>query len=120
MVADLRKCYSEDDLPTAPWRFPLSFIPFLVFYVFFSKVRISQKVTIACNGFCLLRHTKIWLARDIISYSGTMFSHVLVCTLLLRDYSLGQMAFAVFQALFAITQLLCHVSALLTSAYKQA
>ena len=30
MAADLRKCYSEDDLPTAPWRFPLSFIPFLV------------------------------------------------------------------------------------------
>ena len=65
MEADLRKCYSEDDLPTAPWRFPLSFIPFLVLYVFFSKVRISPKVTIACNGFCLLRHTKIWLARDI-------------------------------------------------------
>ena len=50
MAADLRKCCSEDDLPTAPWRFPLSFIPFLVFYVFFSKVRISPKVTIACNG----------------------------------------------------------------------
>ena len=47
------------------------------FYVFFNKVRISPKVTIACNGFCLLRHTKIWLARDIISYSGTMFSPVL-------------------------------------------
>ena len=44
---------------------------------------------------------------------------VFMCTLLhheLRDYSLGQIAFAVFQALFAITQLLCHVSALLTSA----
>ena len=27
MASDLRKCYSEDDLPTAPWRFPLSFIP---------------------------------------------------------------------------------------------
>ena len=116
MAADLRKSYSEDDLPTAPWRFPLSFIPFLVLYVFFSKVRISPKVTIACNGFCLLRHTKIWLARDIISYSGTMFSRVRE----LRDYSLGQIAFAVFRALFAITQLLCHVSALLTSACKQA
>ena len=34
----------------------------------------------------------------------------------LRDYSLGQVAFAVFQALLAITQLLCHVSTLLTSA----
>ena len=33
----------------------------------------------------------------------------------LRDYSVGQVAFAVFQALLAITQLLCHVSALLTS-----
>ena len=123
MAADLRKSYSEDDLLTAPWRFPLSFIPFLVLYVFLSKVRISPKVTIACNGFCLLRHTKIWLARDIISYNGTMLSHVLACTLLhreLRDYSLGQIAFAVFRALFAITQLLCHVSALLTSACKQA
>ena len=38
----------------------------------------------------------------------------------LRDYSLGQIAFAVFRALFAITQLLCHVSALLPSACKQA
>ena len=78
---------------------------------------------IACNGFCLLRHTKIWLARDIISYNGMMFLRVLACTLLhreLRDYSLGQIAFAVFRALFAITQLLCHVSALLTSACKQA
>ena len=121
MAAVLRKSYSEDDLPTAPWRFPLSFIPFLVLYVFLSKVRISPKVTIA--GFCLLRHTKTWLARDIISYNGTMFSCVLACILLhreLRDYSLGQIAFAVFRALFAITQLLCHVSALLTSACKQA
>ena len=25
MAADLRKCCSEDDLPTAPWRFLLSF-----------------------------------------------------------------------------------------------
>ena len=100
MAADLRKSYSEDDLPTAPWRFPLSFIPFLVLYIFLSKVRISPKVTIACNGFCLLRHTKIWLARDIISYSRARE---------LRDYSLGQIAFAVFRALFAITQLLYHV-----------
>ena len=118
MAADLRKSYSEDDLPTAPWRFPLSFIPFLVLYVFLSKVRISPKVTIACNGFRLLRHTKIWLARDIISYNGTMFSHVLAREL--RDYSFGQIVFAVFRALFAITQLLCHVSGLLTSACKQA
>ena len=120
MAADLRKSYSKDDLPTAPWRFPLSFIPFLVLYVFLSKVRISSKVTIACNGFCLLRHTKIWLAHDIISYNGKMFSRVLACTLLHHEYSLGQIAFAVFLALFAITQLLCHVSALLTSACKQA
>ena len=100
-------------------------IPFILhsFPCSLSKVRISPKVTIACNGFCLLRHIKIWLARDIISYSGTMFSRVLACTLLhreLRDYSLGQIAFAVFRALFAITQLLCHVSALLTSTCKQA
>ena len=123
MAADLRKCYSEDDLLTAPWRFLLSFIPFLVLLYSFSKVRISPRVTIACNGFCLLRHTKTWVAHDIISYSGMMFSRVLACSLLhreLRDYSLGQIAFAVFRALFAITQLLCHVSALLTSACKQA
>ena len=92
MAADLRKSYSEDDLPTAPWRFPLSFIPFLVLYIFLSKVQILPKVTIACNGFCLLRHTKIWLARDIISYNGTMFSRVLAHPEL-RDYSLGQIAF---------------------------
>ena len=52
-----------------------------------------------------------------------MFSRVLQCTLLhreFRDYSLGQISFAVFPVLFAITQLLCYVSALLTSAYKQA
>ena len=123
MAVHLRKCYSEDDLPTTSWRFPLSFIPFLVLYIFFSKVQISPKVTIACNGFCLLRHTKTWLAHDIISYSGMMFSRVLACTLLhleLRDYSLGQISFAVFRALFAITQLLCYVSALLTSTCKQA
>ena len=70
MAADLRKSYSEDDLPTVPWRFPLSFIPFLVLYVFFSKVRISPKVMIACNGFCLLRHTKIWIARDIKTHKS--------------------------------------------------
>ena len=48
---------------------------------------------------------------------------VFACTLLHRelpDYSLGQIAFAVFQALFAITQLLFQVNALLTSACKQA
>ena len=97
MAADLRKSYSEDDLPTAPWRFLLSFIPFLVLYIFLSKVRISPKVTIACNGFCLLRHTKTWLARDIISYSG---HDVFACTLLLcelRDYSLGQITFVFFK-----------------------
>ena len=45
------------------------------------------------------------------------------CTLFhleFQDYRLGQIAFAVFQALFAITQLLCYVSALLTSTCKQA
>ena len=40
----------------------------------------------------------------------------------LRDYSFGQIAFVVFRALFAITQLLCHVyiNVLLTCACKQA
>ena len=61
-------------------------------------------------------HTKTLLARDIIGYSGMMFS----LHRELRDYSLGEIAFAVFQVLFAITQLLCHVRALLTSACKQA
>ena len=76
-------------------------IPFIL-HSFLSKVRILPKVTIACNGFCLLRHTKTWLARDIISYSGTMFSRVLAYTLLHRelwDYSLGQIAFAVFESM---------------------
>ena len=81
MAADLQKCCSKDDLPAAPWRFLLSFISFLVLLYSFSKVRISPKVTIACYDFCLLRHTKTWLARDIISdiisYSGMMFSCVL-------------------------------------------
>ena len=49
--------------------------------LFLSKARISPKVTIACNGFCLLRHTKTRLARDIISYSCMMFARVLACTL---------------------------------------
>ena len=85
----------------------------------------SPKVTITCNDFCLLRNTKPWLARDIISYSGMMLLHVFVYTLLhceLWDYiiAMDKIAFAVFRALFAITQLLCHVSALLTSACKQA
>ena len=98
MAVDLRKCCSKDDLPTTPWRFLLSFIPFLVLLYSFSKVRISPKVTIAYYGFCLLRHTKTWLARDIVSYSSTMFLHVY--TLLLcefRDYSLGQIAFVFFE-----------------------
>ena len=30
MEADLRKYCSDENLPTAPWRFLLSFIPFLV------------------------------------------------------------------------------------------
>ena len=93
VVAHLRKCCSEDDLPTAPWRFLLSFIPFLVPLYSFSKVRISPKVTIACNSFCLLRHTKAWFSRDIIIIQ---WHDVFACTLLhreLRDYSLGQIAF---------------------------
>ena len=126
MAADLQKCCSEDDLPTALWRFLLSFIPFLVLLYSFSKVRISPKVMITCNGFCLLRHTKAWLACDIINNNQFNTMDVFACTLLhreLRDYSLGQIAF-VFSSVIcyhtAITQLLCHVSGLLTSACKQA
>ena len=48
-----------------------------------------------------------WLAYDIISYSGMMFSRVLLLHHELRDYSLGQIAFAVFQALLAIISKLC-------------
>ena len=69
----------------------------------------------------LLRHTQNLLARDIISYSGTMFSCVVYYIVNFKIIaSLGQIAFAVFQVLFAITQLLCHVSVLLTSACRQA
>ena len=32
MAADLQKC-SEDDLPTAPWRFLLSFFPLPFFFI---------------------------------------------------------------------------------------
>ena len=98
MAAHLGKCCSEDDLPTAPWRFLLSFIPFLVLLYSFNKVRISSKVMIVCYGFCLLRHTKAWLAHDIISL--IQWHGVFVCTLLhrkLRDYSLGQIAFVFFE-----------------------
>ena len=38
MAVDLRKCCSEDDLPTAPWRFLLSSFSFLVLFYSFSKV----------------------------------------------------------------------------------
>ena len=31
-------------------------------------------------GFCLLRHTKTWLARDIISYNGTMCTRMYFIT----------------------------------------
>ena len=62
---------------------------------------------IARYGFCLLRHIK------------TPGLHVIACSLLHRELR-GQIAFAVFQALFAITQLLYHVNVLLTSACKQA
>ena len=66
---------------------PFILHPFLVLYIFLRKVRISPKVMIACNGFCLLRHTKPWLARDIISI--IQWHDVFACTLLhreLRDY----------------------------------
>ena len=81
-------------------------------------------MTIACNGFCLLRHIKAWLARDVISL--IQWHDVFLCTLLhreLRDYSLEQIAFVFFERYLlsqCLTQLLCHVSVLLTSACKQA
>ena len=88
MAADLQKSYSEDDLPTAPWQFLLSFIPFFVLLYSFSKVQISPKVTIAYNGFCLLRHIKAWLARDIISL--IQWHDVFACTLLYRELCLDK------------------------------
>ena len=54
---------------------------------------------IAYYGFCLLRHTKAWLAHDIISLIQ-WHDAVFACTLLhrkLRDYSLGQIAFVFFE-----------------------
>ena len=66
---------------------PFILLLFLVLLYSFSKVGISPKVTIACNGFCLLRHTKAWLACDVISLIQW---HLFACTLLhckLRDYS---------------------------------
>ena len=69
MLFQRRFTYCAMAIPFILHSFPCSSL-------FLSKVRISPKVTIACNRFCLLRYTKTWLARDIISYSGTMFAHV--------------------------------------------
>ena len=119
MAAHLRKCCSEDDLPTVPWRFLLSFTPFLVLLYSFSKVQISPKVTIACHGFCLLRHTKTWLACDIIS----VFVHILYYIVNFEIVALDKYLLC-FSSIICyhtvITQLLCYVSVLLTSACKQA
>ena len=74
---------------------------------------------IACYGFCLLRHA----SKTGLHVIKLPWHDIFACTLLhreLQDCSLGQLAFAVFQALFVITQLLCHVSVLLTSDSKQA
>ena len=61
------------------------------------------------NLACML-HLHPWhVVFDV--FACTSLHHVFMCTLLhseLRDYSLGQIAFGVFRALFAITQLLCH------------
>ena len=88
MATDLQKCCSEE-------QFLLSFIPFLVLLCSFSKVQISPKVMIAynasCYGFCLLRHTKAWLARDIIS--GTMFSRALYYIVNFESSCVFQIAF---------------------------
>ena len=55
-------------------------------------------------------HTKTWLAHDTITISYDVFV-VFACTLLhceLRDYSLGQIAFAVFSSI------LCYRTAALS------
>ena len=53
------------------------------------------------SGFCLLCHTKTWLANDV--FLRTLLHHKL------KDYSLFQVALLYFMLLFAITQLLCHI-----------
>ena len=64
---DLWKCCSEDDLPTVPWWFLLSFIPLPCSSLFLQQgVNHTLMVMIACYGFCLLHHTKSWLACDIL------------------------------------------------------
>ena len=72
-------------------------------------------MSIAYYGFCLLRHVNK-PGLHVILLQCTMFS---LLHRELRDYSLGQVAFAVFQALLAITQLL-QAPVTLTSACKQA
>ena len=67
-MADLRKCCPKT---ISPLRHGDSFYPSFPSLFFFSKVRISLKVTIAYHGFYLLRHTKTSLAHDM------MFSCVL-------------------------------------------
>ena len=94
-----KKVSRSNKKPRKPRNFSASKLSWYMVYSF-SKVQISPKVTIACNGFCLLRHTKAWLTRDIISLIQR--HDVFACTLLyceLQDYSKKI-------ALFAITLLL--------------
>ena len=75
MVADLRKCCSEDDLPTAPWQFllflillPCSLLNFGVNLIFKGDDNLLQLLLIiSCKK----------LASTWYNYSGMMFLHVL-------------------------------------------
>ena len=79
----------------------------------FSKVRISPKVTIACYGFCLLCHTKNWLARDIISFHVyTLLHHEL------QDYTCFSSVICYHTAALPCKRIVNK--RLLTSACKQA
>ena len=57
-------------------------------------------------------------ARDFFKMCMSVHNETALLHRELRNFNLGQ-ALAVFRTLFVITQLLCHVSALLTSACKQ-
>ena len=72
MAADLRKCCSEDDLATVPWRFLLSFPC--------SSIYLKQGVSLTFEGddsllqLLLIMSRKKRLARDIITVARCMFT----------------------------------------------
>ena len=73
MAADLRKCCSEDDLPTAPWRFLLSF-----FLLPCSSLFLQQGVNLTFEGddslLRLLLITSITVARCFAVFTCTLIT----------------------------------------------